>query len=580
MKGGCLSVKTYCSTYIKKKSMASSMAAKLETDIFTYNTMLRSMVRDLGLPHSKDEPTIHVQYKNYGLSDYMVTSMERTASGIRDSAKECLALDIETKEGRIKQANQKIEQLEYQILNMQKIKDSLITRNKARKAGTPIPKFVNYFGSTIYPEPAKDGGLSFTVDFYRGKNRKRKRSPLFFANEYLFEILYVDPYIKKRKRRINQIKGRIHNLETKLSKLKRDMGSKAYHICFGGKKLMRQRSTVVDVNAWHDAFTRRRTREMLLVGRHDATQGNFMVKYDCTTRTLSYTALSGTVITLPNVHFPYGQEDVDAAVSASRITKQNKKLPKDKQIPCWEPGPVTWAIKDCGNTFQVKCMVSVQSTQTINSCFDDGCVSIDMNYDHLAVAELNQYGQLMNHFVIPFRMDGRTSNQIDNAISEALEVVFQHAVNVKKPIAMERIKNLKKELVYGNGTRNRKISQFAYGKIEMLAESKAQKYALAVRSINPAYTSQIGKLKYMGAMGLSIHESAAYVIGRRAMGFKDRVPNCFKHLMPPKKRDSHCWAQWASVSTPLKSIPICKFYEKIDYGKYKTMTALKEALTA
>jgi len=69
------------------------MIAKLEMDIFTCNTMLRSMVRDLGLPHSKDEPTIHVQYKNYGLSDYLVTSTKRTAGGIRRSAAVSLCID-------------------------------------------------------------------------------------------------------------------------------------------------------------------------------------------------------------------------------------------------------------------------------------------------------------------------------------------------------------------------------------------------------------------------------------------------------------------------------------------------------
>ena len=38
---------------------------------------------------------------------------------------------------------------------------------------------------------------------------------------------------------------------------------------------------------------------------------------------------------------------------------------------------------------------------------------------------------------------------------------------------------------------------------------------IKVFKINPSFTSQQGKLKYMRRLGLSIHESAALCIGRR-----------------------------------------------------------------
>ena len=84
----------------------------------------------------------------------------------------------------------------------------------------------------------------------------------------------------------------------------------------------------------------------------------------------------------------------------------------------------------------------------------------------------------------------------------------------------------------------------------------------------------------MRPMGLSIHESAAYVIGRRAMGYKDLVPASMKHLVPAKKRGRHHWSQWAGLSTALKKVPIHKFYRKTDYHKYSTLAALKKALAA
>jgi IS605 OrfB family transposase len=44
-----------------------------------------------------------------------------------------------------------------------------------------------------------------------------------------------------------------------------------------------------------------------------------------------------------------------------------------------------------------------------------------------------------------------------------------------------------------------------------------------VRMVNPAYTSQIGKRKYRKGFGLSVHEAAAFCIGRRYYGFGEKL---------------------------------------------------------
>ena len=59
-------------------------------------------------------------------------------------------------------------------------------------------------------------------------------------------------------------------------------------------------------------------------------------------------------------------------------------------------------------------------------------------------------------------MEGRTSNQISNAISEGLEEIFRYAVAVNKPITIEGIEHPDKCLLYGNKKANRKISEFAH----------------------------------------------------------------------------------------------------------------------
>ena len=101
-------MKTYTSNYIKKTALAAGDADILSGDILTFNTMLHCMVVDLGKPALPDGESIHRRYKQCGLTDYFVTSLERAAGGIRSAAKEALALDIKTKEQQLARIDENI----------------------------------------------------------------------------------------------------------------------------------------------------------------------------------------------------------------------------------------------------------------------------------------------------------------------------------------------------------------------------------------------------------------------------------------------------------------------------------------
>ena len=58
-----------------------------------------------------------------------------------------------------------------------------------------------------------------------------------------------------------------------------------------------------------------------------------------------------------------------------------------------------------------------------------------------------------------------------------------------------------------------------------------------VSMFNISSGTQIGKLKFMRQLGLSIHEVVAYAIGRRwVRGIEEQVPNSLAHLIPQKTR--------------------------------------------
>ncbi|ENQ3106065.1 transposase [Bacillus cereus] len=92
------------------------------------------------------------------------------------------------------------------------------------------------------------------------------------------------------------------------------------------------------------------------------------------------------------------------------------------------------------------------------------------------------------------------------------------------------------------------MSMFAYKKLISAMKSRAEKMGVAVFEVNSAYTSQIGKIKYMKRFGISIHQTASYVIARRAMGFKEKLPPILYSLLPEKVVGLHHWAHWKWLS--------------------------------
>jgi len=78
---------------------------------------------------------------------------------------------------------------------------------------------------------------------------------------------------------------------------------------------------------------------------------------------------------------------------------------------------------------------------------------------------------------------------------------------------------------------NRIINNFVYRKLLESIERKAIRCGVRLFKVNPAYTSIIGKYKYATSLGLSFHQAAAFVIARRGLGFRERIPKKIQRLI-------------------------------------------------
>ena len=59
-----------------------------------------------------------------------------------------------------------------------------------------------------------------------------------------------------------------------------------------------------------------------------------------------------------------------------------------------------------------------------------------------------------------------------------------------------------------------------------------------VHQVNPAYSSVIGRVKFMERYGLSVHQAAALVLARRLLGCSERIPRQ-RACRPVGKRRQH-----------------------------------------
>ena len=97
---------------------------------------------------------------------------------------------------------------------------------------------------------------------------------------------------------------------------------------------------------------------------------------------------------------------------------------------------------------------------------------------------------------------------------------------------------------------NRNFHQFTYKKMLNSLIRMSLRNGFSVKTVNPAYTSVIGKLKYSKNFGISVHEAAAFAIARRGLELQEQVPqeiilllktklqqNCVFLLLPWKQQE-------------------------------------------
>jgi len=177
-------------------------------------------------------------------------------------------------------------------------------------------------------------------------------------------------------------------------------------------------------------------------------------------------------------------------------------------------------------------------TPEVKCTKEKGVIAIDTNASpiHLAIAEVSKTGELVSYQTISLHnLLGLSQNSKDHQEWILAHKIVDMAIQRNKAIAIENLKKLRKG-VRGDGKAKlrKRLHQWNAKKFLQKLKRVARLKGVEVIEVNPAYTSIIGMLKYAPQLSIDKDIAGAYVIGRRALGFKDDVPENYEKLLKDK----------------------------------------------
>ncbi len=169
---------------------------------------------------------------------------------------------------------------------------------------------------------------------------------------------------------------------------------------------------------------------------------------------------------------------------------------------------------------------------------ENGVIAVDTNASpiHLAVAEVSKTGELLSYQTISLHHFLELSqNSKDHQEWILAHRIVDLAIEKGKAIAVENLKKLKKgKRGDGKATLRKILHNWNAKKFLQKLKRVAMLKGVEVVEVNPAYTSVIGMLKYAPQLSIDKDIAGAYVIGRRALGFKEDMPENYEKLLKDK----------------------------------------------
>ena len=375
--------------------------------------------------------------------------------------------------------------------------------------------------------------------------------------------------------KLHQKKRRMANLRSRLVVMQADHANTTVRLCFGSRRLFRAQFDLTangysSFDAWRGDWQAARADQFFVLGSQDESAGNQTCQavldqegsLTLTLRLPDALAEYGKQLTIPGLCFAYGHEAIVAALHSGRhiITTTKAGTLTKKRVG----SALSYRFVRDAKGWRV--FVSTQATapQPV-TCRLAGAIGIDINVDHLALAETDRSGNLIGTRRIGLPTYGKTTDQAKALIGDAAVAIAALAATTGKPVVIETLDFSKKksELEATDKAQARMMSSFAYNKAISGIKAACFRAGILVIEVNPAYTSVIGAVNHARRHGISVHQGAALAVARRGLGLSEaptvreasvptRNGGHVTFSLPVRNREKHVWSHWSKIRTCLK----------------------------
>jgi IS605 OrfB family transposase len=379
-----------------------------------------------------------------------------------------------------------------------------------------------------------------------------------------WRIQNLEKKLKKQKNpfSVHQKKRKLLHLKRKQDQLEADRKSSVKRLCFGSKKLFHKQFYLEENGyknhqAWRATWQDARNNEFFLVGSKDETAGNvncvatLQQDQTFTLRMRLPNALKefGTYLYLQDVSFAYGHDYLMEAL-------------RQKQA-------ISFRFVRDEKGWEVFASIALKEPQWISD-ERHGVIGVDCNTDHLAIVETDARGNPIAKHTLPLNLYGKNKKQRAAIIGDTCAELVELARQKQKPIIIEDLDFTNKKTALHSAAGARTLHLFAYSAIRETLVSRAWRNAIKVHTVNSAYTSVIGQVKFKDRYGLSTHHAAALCIARRFFGFSEQPTRCLikftdnkgVHVafpLPERNRGKHVWTLWSKVAKEIQAVHEARF---------------------
>ena len=354
--------------------------------------------------------------------------------------------------------------------------------------------------------------------------------------------------------RIHQKQRRRHALQHRLQALESALDG-APALCFGGRRLFRQQFQLGahgfrTHGEWLRAWRKQRSAQFYAVGSKGEVQGNGECQF--------HPQRAHLRLRLPHALERRFGKRLEVAVDFYREADLLASLQQGRAI--------SYRFRRREDGHWEVLASTPRDPLAIVTRREAGMVGADLNVDHIAVAELDRFGNLVRHRRIPLDIQALGEGRAKARVGEAVAELVLQAREAGKPLVIEALDFRKKKAALRELGRDqaRRLSGFAFTRFQEGVASRCEREGVELLRVNPAFTSVIGFAKF-GGYRISPHVAAAMAIARRAAGLGERLsartasPRLgeglqarLREIAQGRRPGEHVWKAWRALTPWLR----------------------------